>query len=130
MMPVDVRLSDDEKYLIYKITEPFQMADLYEAYKIERHYRDEKPYILHSIVDMSGLNHIPPNWLTAKAGPGLTHPRSGQILFVGLSRPYRIIIDIIMRVMRYNRMQFFNTWEDAQAYMEELIASEQVQTDG
>ena len=121
-MPIDLRLSEDGYYLIYEITEPYDLPELYEVYKQEKIYRDEKPYTMSSIVDMSGLSRIPVNWLTAKSGPGLTHPRSGQILFVGLSRPVHIIVDVIMKVTRYNRMKSFDTREAAEAYMQELVA--------
>jgi hypothetical protein len=56
---------------------------------------------------MSSIRRIPPNWLVAKAGPGLTHPRSGRMLFVGISPGLSIIIRTILRIARYEKMLFF-----------------------
>ena len=84
-MPVDVTLNDTQHYLIYTITDPLAMDELMRAYTQEKALRDSVPHTVHSIVDMSAVRGIPRNWLTAKAGPGLTHPRSGVILLVGLS---------------------------------------------
>lgn len=120
-MPVDVKLSEDQYYLIYTFTEPLEMKELMEAYKKEKELRDSRPHTVHSIVNLSALSRIPPNWLTAKAGPGLTHPRSGRMAFVGLSYGIRIIIQTILRISRYDRIQFFEKYEDAQAYMDELV---------
>ncbi len=120
-MPVHVRLSEDQYYLIYTFEEPIEIKELMEAYKEEQAFRDAAPHTLHSIVNLSSIKRIPPNWLLAKAGPGLTHPRSGRMLFVGLSYGLRVIIQTILKVTRYDRMKFFEHYEDAQAYMEELV---------
>ncbi|MBI5666419.1 MAG: hypothetical protein HZC41_00305 [Chloroflexi bacterium] len=120
-MPVHLQLSDDQRYLIYTITEPLSLDELMLAYQQERVYRDSLPYTVHSIVDMSGIKRIPANWLTAKAGPGLTHPRSGEILFVGVSFGIKIILDTLMKITRYQRMKFFQTRAEADAYMAELL---------
>jgi hypothetical protein len=120
-MPVHVQLSDDQRYLIYTITEPFKLDDLMLAYQEERRLRDSVPYTLHSITDMSAMKRIPPNWLTAKAGPGLTHPRSGEILVVGVSFGLKMILDMIMKITHSERMKFFTTREEADAHMAELV---------
>lgn len=120
-MPVNVRLSEDQYYLIYKFTEPLAMQELLEAYKEEKVFRDSLSHTVHAIIDFSGLKRIPPNWLTAKAGPGLTHPRSGRMAFVGLSYGLRIIIQTILKISRYDRIQFFDEYDEAVAYMEELV---------
>jgi hypothetical protein len=43
------------------------------------------------------------------------------MVFVGISHGLRIIIQTILKIMRYDRMQFFEKREDAEAYMAELI---------
>lgn len=120
-MPVNVRLSDDKRYLIYEMSEPLEIAELMDAYRQEREYRDAHDYTMHSLVDMSKVNRIPPNWLTAKAGPGLTHARSGRMVFVGISYGLRIIVQTILKIARYDKMQFFDTYEEALDYMVELV---------
>lgn len=120
-MPVNIQFSEDRRYIIYTIDDPVKIEDLLESYETEREYRDSVDYVVHSIVDMSDIKRIPPNWLTAKAGPGLTHPRSGEMVLVGISRGLRIIINTIFRITRYNKMKFFDTRAEADAYMQQLI---------
>lgn len=120
-MPVDIQFSEDKKYIVYTFTEPLSIDELMEGYQQEKAYRDSVDNTVHSIVDMSPLKRIPRNWLTAKRGPGLTHPRSGKILFVGISSGIQIIVRTILRIARFNRMEFYNTREEAQARMEELL---------
>lgn len=121
-MPVDIQLSEDRRYIVYTISDPLNMNDLFEAYKQEKIFRDSVPHTVHSIVDMAGIKRIPPNWLTSKSGPGLTHPRSGSMLFVGLSPGFKIILQTISKIMRYNRMKFFDTRAEADAYMAQLTS--------
>ncbi len=128
-MPVHVRLSEDQRHLIYEFEEPLDMQELMEAYKKEKDFRNAAPYTMHSIVDMSGVKRIPPNWLIAKAGPGLTHPRSGQILFVGISYGLKIILQTILKIAQYKRMQIFYTREEAETHMAELVKQSIIEED-
>lgn len=127
-MPVHVILSDDKRYLIYNFEEPLKIGELLEAYQVEREYRDSIPYILHSIIDLSGVRGIPRNWLIAKAGPGLTHPRSGEILIFGISHPIHVAINTILKITRYERMRFFSTQHEALEHLRDLIARTEVPT--
>ncbi len=126
-MPVHLQLSDSQRYLIYEISEPFVLDELMQAYEQERQYRDSLPHTVHSIVDMSQLKRIPANWLTAKAGPGLKHPRSGEILFVGVSVGIQMIVDVVFRITGNKRMKFFNTRAEADAYMAQLVGQSEQQ---
>lgn len=121
-MPIQLRLSDDQNYLIYEFTDPLTIDELMRAYKQEKTHRDSIPHVVHSIVDMSGMKRIPANWLTAKAGPGFTHPRSGEIVFAGLSVGMTMIVSTILKIVKYKRMKFFRTRPEADAYMKELVA--------
>lgn len=123
-MPVHIEFNDDQSHIIYEFTEPLEMQELLDAYQKEKAYRDSVQHTVHSIVDMSSIKRIPPNWLTAKAGPGLTHPRSGRMLFVGISYGLRIIIQTILKIARYDRMVFFATRDEADAYMEQMLQAE------
>ncbi len=120
-MPVNVRISDDHNYLVYTMTDPLDMGQLLEAYRLEKQHRDSVDHVMHSIIDMSNLRRIPPNWLLAKAGPGMTHPRSGELLFVGVSVGIKIVVETVLKIMRYQRIRFFNTRQEADAYMSVLL---------
>jgi hypothetical protein len=119
-MPVEVQLTPDQTHLLYEMIDPVNMEQLLEAYRQEKIYRDSVSTTLHSIVDMSKMKRIPPNWLVAKAGPGLTHPRSGELLFVGVGVGVKMILSTILKIVRYDRIRFFDTRSDAEAYMSVL----------
>lgn len=124
-MPISMNLSDDQTHIVYIFKEPFTLKELLDAYKEEKALRDRTPTILHSIVDMSDVRFIPRQWMTAKAGPGFVHPRRGQILMVGISHGLKVIIKTLMRVMRYDRVKFFDTRTEAEAFMTQILSIEQ-----
>ncbi len=120
-MPVSVRISDDQSHLIYELSDPLQVNELMKAYDNEKEIRDSIAHTLHSIVDMSNFHRIPRNWLIAKAGPGLTHPRSGYMLIVGITQGLKKMVEIIFKITKYERIQFFESREEAEIRMAELV---------
>ncbi len=126
-MSVSVSLSDNKTHLIYELQDPLDMKQLLDAYDEEKIYRDSLPYTVHSIVDMSKAKNIPPKWLVAKTGPGLSHPRSGYILFVGVSFGLKMMTEMILKMTQYDRMKFFDTREEADAYIAELTMKVQTE---
>lgn len=122
-MPVHVALSDDQTYILYEISDPLKMDELMLAYDEEKKIRDKIPYTLHSVTDMSEIRGIPHNWLTAKSGPGMTHPRSGLITIVGISVGLRIIVNTIFSIVGYRRLKFYATRDEAIAAIRREIAA-------
>ena len=119
-MTVNVHLSENKHYLIYDMAEPVTIEELYNAYAQERTLRDEIPHTLHSIVDFSNIRRIPPNWLTAKSGPGFSHPRSGQIVLVGLSTGLQLVMQTITQIVKYQKITSIKTREEAIRYLDEM----------
>ncbi len=124
IVPVNLQISDDQTHLIYEFSDPINMDELVEAYKQERAFRDSIPHVIHSIVDMSQLKRIPANWLVAKAGPGFTHPRAGEIAFVGLSVSLQMIVSTISKLVGYKRLKVFGSRAEAEAYIKALVAKQ------
>jgi hypothetical protein len=128
-MPVTVELDYDGYILHYKITDPLDLTDLLKAYDVERELRDATPHVLHSINDFSELRQIPKNWLQARSGPGLKHPRAGEMIFIGLSPGLKIVVDIILKLTRYTRIQNFRTKEEAEPYIQALVETTKAETE-
>lgn len=120
-MPVKLTLSSDERYLMYSASDPLAMEDLLLAYEEDREHRDRLAYKVHVIVDLSKVKRVPSNWLMAKAAPGFSHPRSGEVLFVGISESLRIFLNVLLKITGFKRVKLFNTLDEALEYMETLI---------
>ncbi len=128
-MPVTLDLIEDGRVLYYQFTDPVEISELLALYKKEAQLRDAVSYPLHSITDFSGLHRIPQNWLQARHGPGLKHTRSGEMLFVGLKPGLKILIDVILKVTRYQRVKLYTSMDEALSYIRSVIqASKQYDT--
>ncbi len=123
-MPVDIEFTHDQRLLVYQISDPFEIEEILEAYEKERAFRDSTPNTVHSIVDLSRVTKIPKSWLTAKAGPGFSHPRSGIIILVGLTPGLKIMLRVILRIMKYTRLRYFDTRDEAEAFVRELLSED------
>ncbi len=121
-MPVTLELAEDGYVLHYTIVDPWEVSELLDSYKKELAYRDTTPHIMHSLTDFSKARRIPKNWWSLRNGPGLTHPRGGEMVFVGLGPGISIIVDTILKVMRYRRVKVFKKEEEAQEYIRKLVA--------
>jgi hypothetical protein len=123
-MPVQLEFSENKRYIIYTLTDPLDMNELQRVYQKEKEHRDSVDHTVHSIVDMSRVKGIPRNWLTAKSGPGLSHPRSGKMLFVGISPALKTLVSLILDIMRYRKMEFYNNFDEAETRMKDLLRDE------
>lgn len=121
-MPVTLEPIEDGYVLHYIISDPVNIYELMNVYKDERAYRDKAQHIVHSINDLSRVRRIPPNWLRLRSGPGLSHPRSGEIVLFGLSPSISIIVETILKTVRFKRMKIFSKEAEAWAYIKKLAA--------
>ncbi len=123
-MPVNLELHPDQKYITYVIDEPWTIEQLNEAYVKEKQLRDSIPHTLHSITDFSGVSRIPNNWLQSRMGPGFSHPRSGIIVLVGQRPMVKAMVDMVLRIVRFQRVKQFATLSEAQAFLDDYTASQ------
>ena len=121
-MPVVLEIVEDGFVLHYTISDPWEVPDLLKAYDDERAHRDSVSHVVHSINDLSTARRIPKNWWSARQGPGLTHPRSGEMVFFGLAPGIKILVDTILKATRYRRVKVFDNADDAWAYVRSLVA--------
>lgn len=122
-MPINVKFDENNQYVIYEISSPYEMNDLYEAYKKEKEFRDATQNTVHMVVEIAGATNLLSNWLSSKATPGLTHPRSGQMLLVGFSSGLRMAVEVVLQVTRYKGVRFFKTRAEADAHLQTLISN-------
>jgi hypothetical protein len=129
IMPVTLELAEDGYVLHYAIVDPWEVSELLELYKKEREYRDSTPHIMHSFTDFSRARRIPKSWWSLKNGPGLTHPRGGEMVFFGLGPGISIIVETILKLTRYKRVKIFTKIQEAQEYTRKLAAKTKAESE-
>lgn len=122
-MPVDLEMKEDGYLLCYKIADPWSVNELLTAYAKEQELRDSTPHTVHSLSDFTKARRVPKNWLSARSGPGLKHPRSGEMVMFGLDPAMRVLLDAILKISRFRRLRIFKTEGEAMEYAKQLVAA-------
>jgi hypothetical protein len=127
-MPITTQYLENDHIICYCLSDPFTVQEILPLLVEENRYRDEKPYKIHILVDLSGLRTIPDGYLALRNSPCMTHPNGGYIAFVGAARLVRAICEIICNLAHYKRIRFFKNEADARLFLYELIKDEELET--
>jgi hypothetical protein len=124
-MPVSLELLENGHIVFYKIEPPWTALELTSLYPREKTIRDTAPYLVHAMYDIRAVKELPPGALGTRHGaPTLEHKNSGQIALVGSQSLARVIAQTIIRLGHITRAHFFDTDEEALAYLRKVIADE------
>jgi hypothetical protein len=123
-MSVTLELRADGHVLVYTFKGRWHVGEVMALFPEEKRYRDSASHIVHALVDVRESRNIPAGLTNLRHGPGPSHPRAGYVAFVGASPLERPLITAIYRVMRFERFRFFDTAEEAWAFLNQLILAE------
>lgn len=84
-------------------------------------WRDSKPHIIHLLVDAIEMRQVPANWLVLRGSPVFKHPRAGEIVIVGIAPGFHILLDTLMRIVRFKRVKLFSTMREGEEYLNALV---------
>ncbi len=123
-MPIELSFHEDGHIIEYRLTEPLDISELSALFETDTQHRDSVDFTVHSITDCSQLRSLPRNWLGAKSGPGLHHPRSGEIVIVGVTPGLKVLVDTMMKIARFKRVKLVNTLNEARTYLHDVVTQE------
>lgn len=123
-MPISIEVGNDGRVIYYTIADPWEIEELMTAYNQEKQIRDDAPHTVHSVSDFSSARRIPKNWWQARYGPGLKHPRAGEMIFVGLNPGLNRLVDVILRVANFKRIKLYNTMDEAKKHIDGLMEAQ------
>ncbi len=124
-MPTKVELRENGRVLHYIFTEPWTLKDMEEAAAKARTYYDAADRKLHVLFDARAISSLPSGLLRARNNPDMRHPNSGHIAVVGASTVLQVIAETILRITRFQRARFFQSEDEAWAYLRRIIAEEE-----
>jgi hypothetical protein len=123
-MPVILSTSEAEHAVVLTITDPWSVPELSNFYPEIEKIMDKAPVKIHTIVDMAHARRPPPGVLSARLDtPVVHHPNSGLLVIIGASAFVRSLSDVVMRLMRFHRVQFVDGREDARIFLNGVNSS-------
>ncbi len=122
-MPISVELIDDGHILWFRIEGAWKTEEIAPAKeKTQRIFRHARQPI-HALLDLRHASvNLPLIMASQQVIGGEPLPNTGQIAIVGVPRMIRIVAEPILRATASEEpISFFNTLEDAKAYLHRYI---------
>jgi hypothetical protein len=122
-MAVKFDILDDGHIVRYTITDPWRYEDykVFEAEDIA--HRNSVNHKVHNLT-VANLRPNTAGIVKTRNSPALTHPNAGHIAIVGTGAQIRFIAEMILKLARFERAQFFDTEEQALEYLRGIIQAE------
>jgi hypothetical protein len=124
-MPVKCELRENGHVVYITVTDPWTAHELQAIYSVERPFFDQAHHRVHTLANLTAAHRVPSGLLGARNGsPHVFHPNKGEIVVVGANSLIQMLLNTVIRVVRFEGLKLFATEEEAWAYLRELIASE------
>lgn len=124
-MPIRMELRENDHVMYYQVTDPWRFDEALAAYKLNNDLRNQHSHTIHTIANLSATRHIPNDVLRLRLySPDLLHLRSGSVFLVGPSPFVKSIIDMIIRLLKTQKIHIVATEEDAWLAVRQLIESD------
>ncbi len=123
-MPVTMEICEAGHVLRFVYTDPWILPDMLAFYPASDAYFTRAPHRVHTLCRYDA-RQIPLGVLQLRHGaPSLVHPNSGHLVIVSSWIALRAIVGVVFRIANYDRGKFFDTEEEALAFLRQVVASE------
>jgi hypothetical protein len=126
-MPVTLELVENGRVMFFTFTDPWDTQELMALYPRSAAYLDQAKHKLHTLTDVRNARRLPSRVLDLRRGPDWAHPNSGHVAIVGAITLVTVFAQTIFKLTRFERVQFFNTMDDAWAFLRKAMADEDSQ---
>ena len=126
-MPITFELRENNQVFYWEFTDPWSFADLIPLSKQVRVQFEETNHKIHTLAVLHRARHLPSNLLRIRELGTWDHPKSGQLVIVGAPAFGKSIMGVIGRMVKFDRMHFSESEEDAWAFLRQAIAQDKGQ---
>ena len=124
-MPITIEPREDGRILYYTFANPWNLADVVDAFDKDQAYRDRATGTVHALADVSTIFLIPPGSISVgRRAPSFLHRTKGQIAIVGASATVQAIFRLFVRILGIDEVKFFGTPEEGMTFLRQAIAQE------
>lgn len=121
-MPFESILIENDRIVQVTFSDPLTSEEMERSF-ISKFIHHERPTKLHALVDLTRLTNAPPaGAIRAWRRSALSHPNVGYTAIVGGTALIRLIANTIFWLAQYDRAKFFDTYDEALAYLRDIIA--------
>jgi len=123
-MPVHFEIVEGGHILRYTYSDTWTIDEYANMEERDREYRESVNHIVHSLT-IAKMKMVPSGALRTRNSPALTHRTAGSIAVVGAGKIARTFADAVFAMTHFKKVRFFDTEEQAMAWLREIIQAEQ-----
>jgi hypothetical protein len=124
-MPVESYPLDNGRIQYLAFIDPFTTEEMEAMWARNHEIRVQATQKLHILLDLRQLKKPPPpGAIRGWRDSSVTHPNAGHIAMVGGNGITRFIANTVFRLAHFNRGHFFETYDEAIAFLRAIIAAE------
>lgn len=128
-MSLEIQFLKDNRVLLCRYSDPIDITQDAATLAQHRYLYDRATLPIHRIVDSTQVTKVPPDLLTALLhSTNIRHPKSGAIIVIVNQALFRILAEMVKRVVRSADVRVVNTMSEALAEVDNILASEQQET--
>jgi hypothetical protein len=125
-MPVTQELIENGRILLVTFSDPWTAQEMVSLFPEARRFYDAAARPIHILIDTRRSKISAPNALRAREAPPLKHPMSGKAAVVGVNAITRAVGEMAFKLARFDRVAFFDTYEEGLAFLRACIAEEEL----
>ena len=122
-MPVTFRLEDNQRVMLWRLSDPWTLPELMAYYKEAQTILDGADQAVHSLIDLQQARRMPSGVLKARYTSTWDHPRSGYTVVAGGTPLMSRMLELVFKMTRFERVKFFEDEAEARVFLNELINS-------
>ena len=123
-MPVTQELIENGRILLVTFSDPWTAKEMVGLFPESRRFYDAAERPIHMLIDVRQARVSTPSALRAREAPALKHPMGGDVAVVGAAPIIRAFGEMTFRLARFDRVAFFETYEEGLAFLKARIAEE------
>jgi hypothetical protein len=123
-MPVTQELIENGRILLVTFSDPWTAQEMLSLFPESRRFYDAAERPIHMLIDVRQARVSTPSALRAREAPALKHPMGGDVAVVGAASIIRTFGEMTFRLARFDRVAFFDTYEEGLAFLKARIAEE------
>lgn len=114
-MPITLRWAERKRILEYTISGEVTIGDIRRVMREELGYYESAGGTVHVLVDVTTLDRLPENFLSAVRRSALFSPQRGHAAIVGATPTVRMYVDLLSRYTGRRDHSYYQTREEALA---------------
>jgi hypothetical protein len=123
-MPVTQVLIENGRILLVTFSDPWTAKEMLSLFPEARRLYDAAERPIHMLIDVRQARASTPSALRAREAPALRHPMGGDVAVVGAAPIIRAFGEMTFRLARFDRVAFFDAYEESLAFLRARIAGE------